>query len=123
MANKAILTSEEKEWAYQKWCEGYTKNQIASALFVSTKTIDRAFKGRARKRQILVYKDYKKSYSRKKMTNSEKIKNMQTQELAKFLYKTIENGLAGITLCNRGCDKCDAVEEHCITEIAEWLRR
>ena len=70
MANKAILTSEEKDWAYQKWCEGYTKNQIASALFVSTKTIDRAFKGRARIRLTLVHKDYIKSYSRKKMTNS-----------------------------------------------------
>lgn len=39
MANKAILTSEQKEWAYRKWCEGYTKNQIASALFVSTKRL------------------------------------------------------------------------------------
>lgn len=124
MANKAILTSEQKEWAYRKWCEGYTKNQIASALFVSTKTIDRAFKSKVRIRPILVYKDYKKSYSRKRMTNSEKIKNMQTQELAEFLYKVIECGLAGITLCNRECDKCEcAVEEHCITEIAEWLKR
>lgn len=124
MANKTILTAEQKEWAYTKWCEGYTKNQIAESLFVSTKTIDRAFKGRARIRPILVYKDYKKSYSRKRMTNSEKIKNMQTQELAEFLYRAIEGGLAGITLCNRECDKCEcAVEEHCINEIAEWLKR
>lgn len=31
------LTSKEIEWAYQKWCEGYTQQQIADALFVCEK--------------------------------------------------------------------------------------
>ena len=31
------LTHKEIEWAYQKWCEGYTQQQIADALFVCEK--------------------------------------------------------------------------------------
>lgn len=29
-----VLTKHEEEWAYQKWCEGYTQRQIADALYV-----------------------------------------------------------------------------------------
>lgn len=31
------LTPKEIKWAYQKWCEGYTQQQIADALFVCEK--------------------------------------------------------------------------------------
>ena len=50
-----ILTKEEKAWAYQKWCEGYTQQQIADALYVCEKTITRALSGKPRIRPILVY--------------------------------------------------------------------
>lgn len=50
-----LLSREEKEWAYKKWCEGYTQNQIADALFVSKKTIQRAINGRPRIRPVLKF--------------------------------------------------------------------
>ena len=49
------LTPKEIEWAYQKWCEGYTQQQIADALFVCEKTIRRAINERPRIRPILKY--------------------------------------------------------------------
>lgn len=52
---KFALSREEKEWTYKKWCEGYTQNQIADALFVSEKTIRRAINGRPRIRPVLKF--------------------------------------------------------------------
>ena len=49
------LTQEQMDWAYKKWCDGYTCIQIADALYVSEKTVRRAFKGKKRIRTILVY--------------------------------------------------------------------
>lgn len=48
------MTHKEKEWAYDKWCMGYTQEQIATALGVCTKTVRRALHGRPRIRPILV---------------------------------------------------------------------
>ena len=47
----------KKEWAYEMWCIGYTQMQIADALFVCEKTINRALKGKPRIRPILIYKE------------------------------------------------------------------
>lgn len=54
MSNKA-LTRKQEEWAYEQWCNGYTRQEIANALFVSTKVISRAFRGRPRIKKILEY--------------------------------------------------------------------
>lgn len=53
--SKPYLTKKQIEWAYDKWCLGYTQMQIAEALYVSTKTISRALKGRTKIRPILKY--------------------------------------------------------------------
>ena len=50
-----VLTKEDEEWAYQKWCEGYTQQQIAEALYVCEKTVQRSLKNKPRIRPILVY--------------------------------------------------------------------
>lgn len=52
-----VLTHKEIEWAYTKWCEGYTQQQIAAALYVCEKTIRRAINGRPRIRPILKYEE------------------------------------------------------------------
>lgn len=49
------LTKEEEKWAYQKWCEGYTQQQIADALYVCEKTVRRSLKNKPRIRPSLVY--------------------------------------------------------------------
>lgn len=52
------LTPKQIEWAYQKWCEGYTQQQISDALFVCEKTIRRAINSRPRIRPILKYEEF-----------------------------------------------------------------
>lgn len=52
---ECLLSAQEKEWAYTKWCEGYTQFQIGEALHCSHKTIARAVHGRPRIRPILIY--------------------------------------------------------------------
>lgn len=52
----SVLSSKEKEWAYEMWCLGYTQGQIADALYVCEKTIQRALKNKPRIRPILIYK-------------------------------------------------------------------
>lgn len=51
------LTTERIEWAYEKWCLGYTLAQIAEALNVSSRTVSREFEtlGRPRIRPKLIY--------------------------------------------------------------------
>lgn len=51
------LTHEQIEWAYEQWCNGCTQAQIADALFVCKKTIQRALKGRKRIRPALKTED------------------------------------------------------------------
>lgn len=52
-----ILGDDEIAWAYDKWCEGYTHQEIADALFVDRRTVGTALKGRRRirKKTRLVY--------------------------------------------------------------------
>lgn len=57
MNKNNILTNRQRKWAYTKWCEGYTYIQIADALNVCTKTIQRAVHGRERIRPILRYEE------------------------------------------------------------------
>ena len=42
---KPLLSEDETQWAYEKWCEGYTQQQIADALFVCRQTINGALRG------------------------------------------------------------------------------
>lgn len=51
------LTKKQCTWAYTKWCEGYTQIQIAEALNVCTKTIQRIINGKPRIRPILKYEE------------------------------------------------------------------
>jgi DNA-binding XRE family transcriptional regulator len=51
------LTHKQIEWAYTKWCEGYTLQQIADALYVCEVTVRRAINGRPRIRPILKYEE------------------------------------------------------------------
>ena len=52
---KQILSHKDKEWAYEKWCEGYTIVEVAAAMNVSSKTVTRAIHGRPRIKPVLVY--------------------------------------------------------------------
>lgn len=49
-----VLTPAEVEWAYKKWCEGYTQQQLADVLHVHTDTLRRYFNGRPRVRPALI---------------------------------------------------------------------
>lgn len=53
--SRSALSTKQKKWAYEKWCQGYTQRQIADALFVCEKTIHRALKNKPKKRPILKY--------------------------------------------------------------------
>ena len=53
------MSEEEKAWAYKKWCEGYTQQQIADALYVERRTIGLAFKDKPRIRPKLVYEGFR----------------------------------------------------------------
>lgn len=55
-----ILSHKEVEWAYDQWCNGHTKLQIAIALNVCEKTISRALRGRPRIRPLLIYGEERK---------------------------------------------------------------
>ena len=59
MARNRAMTKRQIEWAYTKWCEGYTITQIANALYVSNRTVSRMFEGRPRIRPILKYEEEK----------------------------------------------------------------
>lgn len=50
------LAFKQKQWAYDMWCLGYTQKQIANALFVCEKTVQRALKNKPRIRPVLIYK-------------------------------------------------------------------
>ena len=51
------LDNKQREWAYTKWCEGRTQLEIAMALNVCTKTVNRAIGSRPRIRPVLEYKE------------------------------------------------------------------
>lgn len=52
---KFALNDEQKKWAYDMWCIGYTQMQIADALYVCEMTVRRALKGKQRIRPQLKY--------------------------------------------------------------------
>lgn len=54
MSNLALDNS-QVQWAYEKWCTGYTQLQIAEALNVCERTVRRALKNKVRIRPILKY--------------------------------------------------------------------
>ena len=56
---ESILSLDEQEWAYEKWCAGYTQTEIAKALFVSHTTIGRVLAGRKKEKAPLVYEGRK----------------------------------------------------------------
>lgn len=60
MNGNNALTKAQISWAYDRWCEGYTYLQIADALYVCSKTIQRALQGKPRIRPILVYEEANK---------------------------------------------------------------
>lgn len=55
MPHHQSLTHKEKEWAYEQWCKGYTLVEVAAAMNVCSKTIERAIHGRPRIKPVLVY--------------------------------------------------------------------
>ena len=42
----SCLSQAQINWAYDKWCAGYSLKEIASALYVSESTVSRCFRGR-----------------------------------------------------------------------------
>ena len=54
-----VLSQKQISWAYEKYCEGYTLEQISDALYVCGMTLRRAFKrnGLTRVRPVLVAPD------------------------------------------------------------------
>lgn|GEM_PF-2087962 len=65
---KKILTAEQIEWAYHKWCAGYSQKEIADALFVDSKTVNRALRDRKRVRPRLVYNFSKENNNERTQT-------------------------------------------------------
>ena len=51
-----FIIFQTKKWAYDMWCLGYTQMQIAEALNVCEKTIQRALKNKPTIRTTLIYK-------------------------------------------------------------------
>lgn len=56
------LNYKQTEWAYKKWCDRYTLEEIGDALNCDHKTVRRSFgyygfniEGRKRKKGVLVY--------------------------------------------------------------------
>ena len=52
---KEAMTLKQKEWAYRQWCLGYRFSEIAEALGLATKTVQKALKKRPQIRPLLVY--------------------------------------------------------------------
>lgn len=67
--NCRALSDEQIEWAWKKYCEGYTRQQIADALYVCRRTLDRYFKGKKRVRPKLVYEESEQVWQRKNWIN------------------------------------------------------
>ena len=54
--NSNLLSWNEKEWAYEQWCNGRIQTEIAEALHCSVKTITRALHGRPKIKPVLHYR-------------------------------------------------------------------
>lgn len=49
------ITKEQAKWAYDRWCEGYTQQQIGEALNLTEVQVRIALHGKERVRPILHY--------------------------------------------------------------------
>ena len=49
------ITKQQIDWAYDRWCEGYTQSQIGEALNLHEKQVQYALDGKERVRPILHY--------------------------------------------------------------------
>lgn len=54
------------------------------------------------------------------MKNIEKIKNMETWELAEFL-KDVSDNATEISVCEEECKNCTYTDNWCISQIGDWL--
>lgn len=48
-----LLGHKERQWAYDRWCEGYTQYEIAEAMNVSHRTVNRALRGKVKIKRLL----------------------------------------------------------------------
>lgn len=55
MARREMLSWQDKEWAYEAWCNGYIFAEIAEAYGCCRRTIQRALTGRTKVKPPLVY--------------------------------------------------------------------
>lgn len=44
--SRSCLSQAQIDWAYDKWCSGYSLKEIASKLYVSESTVSRCLRGR-----------------------------------------------------------------------------
>lgn len=56
------------------------------------------------------------------MSNEEKIKSMNTWELAEFIHDVSAN-CTKITTCEEDCMGCEFSTSYCISCMAEWLNQ
>lgn len=54
------------------------------------------------------------------MKNEERIRNLNTDDLAHFIYQVSEHDKC-ISTCEEMCEVCDCTEDYCINKIKEWL--
>ena len=55
MGRITCLTEEQQKWAYRKWCEGYTHEEIAEALYVHKNTVGYCLRGMDKVKPALKY--------------------------------------------------------------------
>ena len=53
MGPSSCLSPKQIEWAYSKWCNGYTLREIAEVLYVAESTVYKSFKGKRKHRPPL----------------------------------------------------------------------
>lgn len=68
-----VLTKEQEEWAYDKWCVGYSHEEIAIALFVSPKTIDKTLCNKIKVKPTLICEWKDKRRKCDKLTRSQRL--------------------------------------------------
>lgn len=57
MSRKLSLTEHQKQWAYEKWCAGYTYVEIGRALKCNPSTISRHIGGVNKEKPKLLYSE------------------------------------------------------------------
>ncbi len=54
-------------------------------------------------------------------SNSDRIRHMSDEELAKYIYDVSEH-CADCVVCGDDCDSCNGTEDICVPKIIEWLK-